>query len=476
MLSRWRTEYIAAAGGAVAAGLLFVVAHAVLPDDAYITLNYARNLAEAGHWGMLADRSSNTATSPLNVWLLAAGTLISGRPVLAVGLVLVACLSLVGWWSARLARELELSPLLPVALVGLLATSPLLVSTIGLETYLGVTVLVGVARYAVAGRQLATGVLCGLAVLTRPDLAVPAGVLVLGLVAWRRWALVAAVGAAVVLPWHVFAWYRLGGFLPDTVWFKTGDQWDGYTFTDGWVRYALLAPAPTVLALLPAVIGLLTVGWWLLSGYRHPARRLALVFATAGAAHWAAFAALKTAPYPWYLAPSAVCLMVTAAVTAAALRWRRAAAEMVGAVLVGCAVFLGSWHWQWGPLNANWGTAQQYAAIGHGVAAITRHDEVLVHYEVGTPAFFCPCRMVEWFGDRALADRLIADRVTNTGPILGALMRWNFAHRAPTPPPHPRWLLQPGKPAAAVASWPIGGIMDRPLTWVSLIPLSRTTE
>src|SRR5947209_11731200 len=211
MLSRWRMEYIAAAGGAVAAGLLFVVAHGVLPDDAYITLNYARNLAEAGHWGMLADRSSNTATSPLNVWLLAAGTLISGRPVLAVGLVLVACLGLVGWWSARLARELELSPVLPVALVGLLATSPLMVSTIGLETYLGVTVLVGVARYAVAGRPLATGVLCGLAVLTRPDLAVPAGVLVLGLVAWRRWARVAAVGAAVALPWPLFAVYRLGG-------------------------------------------------------------------------------------------------------------------------------------------------------------------------------------------------------------------------------------------------------------------------
>ena len=82
--------------------------------------------------------------------------------------------------------------------------SPLLVSTIGLETYLGVTALVGVARYAVAGRPLATGVLCGLAVLTRPDLAVPAGVLVLGLVAWRRWAVVAVVGATTLSVLAVF--------------------------------------------------------------------------------------------------------------------------------------------------------------------------------------------------------------------------------------------------------------------------------
>src|SRR5262245_37678968 len=214
MLIKWRMEYVAVASGVAAAGVVFAVAHTVLPDDAYITLGYARNLAEAGHWGMLADRSSNTATSPLNVWLLAAGTLVTGRAVLAVGLVLVACLGLVGWWSAWLARELGLSPVLPAAVVGLLVTSPLLVSTIGLETYLGVTALVGVARYAVVGRPLVTGVLCGLAVLTRPDLAVPAGVLVVGLVAWRRWAVVAVVGAGVVLPWYLFAWYRLGGFLP----------------------------------------------------------------------------------------------------------------------------------------------------------------------------------------------------------------------------------------------------------------------
>ncbi|MCA1705162.1 MAG: hypothetical protein LC808_18655, partial [Actinobacteria bacterium] len=98
-------------------------------------------------------------------------------------------------------------------------------------------------------------------------------------------------------------------------------------------------------------------------------------------------------------------------------------------------------------------------------------EEVLVRYEVGTPAFFCRCPMVEWFGDRALTDQLIAGRVASAGPMLGAVMRWNFAHRTPTPPPRPRWLLEAGKPAAAVASWPVGGMGDRPLTWVSLTPI-----
>jgi hypothetical protein len=169
-----------------------------------------------------------------------------------------------------------------------------------------------------------------------------------------------------------------------------------------------------------------------------------------------------------------VCLTVTAAVTAAALLWRRAAAGIVGAVLVGSAVFLGSWHWQWGPLNANFGTAGQYAAIGRGVAAITGGEEVLVRYEVGTPAFFCRCPMVEWFGDRALTDQLIAGRVASAGPMLGTVMRWNFAHRTPAPTPRPRWLLEAGKPAPAVASWPVGGMVDRPLTWVSLTPIVQS--
>src|SRR5438093_951726 len=61
----------------------------------------------------------------------------------------------------------------------LLGTSPVLVSTVGLETYLGIAVLLGVAAAALRGQVALTGVLCGLAVLTRPDFAVPAAVLAL---------------------------------------------------------------------------------------------------------------------------------------------------------------------------------------------------------------------------------------------------------------------------------------------------------
>lgn len=77
------------------------------------------------------------------------------------------------------------------------------------------------ARYALAGRPVLVGLLCGLAVLVRPDMAVPAGLLVLVLLPWRRWMPVASVAALVCLPWHVFSWRFLGGFVPDTTWIKT---------------------------------------------------------------------------------------------------------------------------------------------------------------------------------------------------------------------------------------------------------------
>ena len=68
--------------GALIGAVMFYVAHRGLVDDAYITLSYARNVAEHLHWGMIPAEESNTATSPLNVVLLAVATWITARKVL----------------------------------------------------------------------------------------------------------------------------------------------------------------------------------------------------------------------------------------------------------------------------------------------------------------------------------------------------------------------------------------------------------
>lgn len=467
--------------GALAGLAVFLLAHRALPDDAYITMGYARNLAETGHWGLLADRASNTATSPLNVWLLAAVTAPTGRPVLAVAALLVASTSAAGWWADGLRRELGLPRAMPYLVVAVLASSPLLVSSVGLETFLGAAVLLGVARYATAGRVVATGLLVGVAVLVRPDLAVPAGVLALVLPAVptvRRGVMTALVAAAVALPWHLVSWVLLGGFLPDTLWFKSGDPWqlDGRTwvFADGWGFYAHTEPVATVLAGLPAAAGLVAALVWSLTGRGLPGRRAALGFATAGAAHWLAYAALGTAPYSWYLAPSAVCWSVTAVLAACAsasarpglLAWAPLGA--LGGVVAASAAFLVlAWPWALAPLSTNWGSAGQYAAMATELGRVTRGEPVSSEGEIGAVTYFCRCPVLDWFGDRARTDALIGSRVGAGSPVTRAVASWNFRFREPTPPTPTRWALVPGDVQGAVARWRLDNA-DRHARWVSL--------
>src|SRR5207248_1844145 len=78
------------AAAAVASVLVFLLVSGHLIDDAYITLSYAKNLAFHGHWGLIEDGTANTATSPLNVLVLAAVTFFVRDAVFAAGVVFVA--------------------------------------------------------------------------------------------------------------------------------------------------------------------------------------------------------------------------------------------------------------------------------------------------------------------------------------------------------------------------------------------------
>ncbi|MFD0637274.1 hypothetical protein ACFQ9X_42600 [Catenulispora yoronensis] len=75
---------------ATLSALVFLACHRALIDDSYITLGFVRNVALHGHWGLISSRVSNTATSPLNVLVLAAVTVVVRSPVGAVGIVEVA--------------------------------------------------------------------------------------------------------------------------------------------------------------------------------------------------------------------------------------------------------------------------------------------------------------------------------------------------------------------------------------------------
>ena len=196
--------------GALVGAVVIYVAHRGLVDDAYITLSYVRNVAEHLHWGMIPTEESNTATSPLNVVLLALATWVGGvtgelRPVLGLGILTVALSAAMAVWAAQIARRINVSGAWSLAVLALVFANPFVNSALVLEVVPIAAFLTGLTARAVHGRRLAFGVLAGLLVLTRPDLGIVVAVVYLVTPALRRhfW-VVPLTAIAVVLPWYAF--------------------------------------------------------------------------------------------------------------------------------------------------------------------------------------------------------------------------------------------------------------------------------
>ncbi|MEN3271123.1 hypothetical protein [Pseudonocardia sp.] len=446
---RDRAHWWTAGYGVVAGTILFLIAYRGLMDDAHITLGYARNLAFHWHWGLTEFRTANTATSPLNVWLLAAATFVTRNPVLAVGVVLIASTAATGWWSALIARWLHLSPwLLSGLVVSFLVVNPLFVSTVGMETYLGVAVLLGVGWASLSGRTAATGVLCGLAVLCRPDLVVPAAALALGLRQKRGTGRVrvlgrvAVVAAAVALPWHVFSWITLGGFIPDTFAIKTaaGQFGPGETFLTGLYGMAQIWTRAFLLLFATVAAGLIALLAWIRlwsQGQLTAAGRAAIIFGLGGIAHFTAFALVGVPPYHWYYCPAVGLLIISAAISltaAAHLNWPRAGIAVVGAaaLLIGTSAGLllaAPVPWDKPIIFGNWATAQQYAAAGRDLSRMIPRGETVGGFgEIGVVSFYCDCDIIDPFTDRSKAMDIIREREAKAGPIMGTLLALNYAN------------------------------------------------
>ena len=173
---------------------------------------------------------------------------------MAVGVLFVGSAVLAARWLAELAADTRLSPALPAVAVGSLLVNPLLLSTVGLEPYFTAALWRGCCATAWPAVPVAFGVLAGLSVLARPDIAVV--VVVVALVLRPGWLRAIGAALAVTLPWYVFSWFALGSALPDTLLMKANDAWDVFGFWNGPLLYLLEFPAATALSFLPVLAGL----------------------------------------------------------------------------------------------------------------------------------------------------------------------------------------------------------------------------
>lgn len=452
------------AGVAVAATAVFLLVSRALIDDAYITMAYARNLAFHLHWGLIADETANSATSPLNVIALGAITAVVRDAVVAVGVLFVVAVVLAARWLADLAADTGLGRALSVVAVGSLLVNPLLLSSVGLEPYLTAALLTGLLRYGVARRATAFGVVAGLTVLARPDTAVV--VIVVALVLRPGWARAIVAALAVTLPWYVFSWFVLGSALPDTLVMKVGNTWSAYGFWNGPLLYLAVFPVATTLAFLPVLVGLAVLAGLLVVRLRAawaPWQRAAAAAGLGAVGHYGVYGLLHTAPHHWYYAPLIVGTTLCAAIFAVRTRW-----PVVGAAGLACAALVVALQhgvpWVRTPISTNWATAAEYERMGADLHAIVGADAVESPGEIGTLAYYCDCAIVDGFSDRGRVIGAIEAR-ERAGGLGARLLRLNYAHldRDQTPRPvDDRLRYQARMSAVGPQQWPVDDWADGP--------------
>jgi 4-amino-4-deoxy-L-arabinose transferase-like glycosyltransferase len=469
-----RDPAIGALLGAVLGVVVCWLMQRAFGDDALITVSYARTLAESGTWGVYPGITANTQTSPLNAWLLAAGMVVFDQPLLVASGFAVVCLAACGWLAVELARRVGVAPAGGWLAVCVIATSPVLTATIGLEAYLGAAVLLGLALVALDGRAVATGVLCGLAVLTRPDLAVPAAVLALGVLVappaghrtrLRRLAglgAVVGVAALVALPWHVWSWFHLGGAVPDTTWVRTGDP-SGATILPAVPGWLLAFPVPTAGSALPVALALVAA---LVAVWR-PRRRWAvavLLLVAAGWAHLGALELIGAQGAGWYYGPVVACSAAALGIAVGAVG--KPVLAGVGAAVVvllagAGAATSGELPWTSAPLVANLGLTSHYAEVARQLPALTGGEPVSGPGELGALAYYgAPVATLDFLSEPARTDEVMRARAAEGG-LRAELMRLNGIHRRSPPPIRTRWSLDFVDPAAAtgrvVRVWQVDG-------------------
>jgi hypothetical protein len=299
--------------GLIAAGIWLAVMNEFRLDDSFITYRYARNLAQGVGLVYNPGETVLSTTAPLYAILLAGLSLIVPDFHVLGSLIGVVSIVVGGWMVSRLAERYLSSGLRLWAGLVYVLSSPLWLA-LGMETALWIGLVLAGIDMAQRERWGASGLLIGLAMLVRPDAALP-GALLFAVAVFttavrfqttRKWwqPVVYFPGSAAV-PLVLFAgWAMLtyGSPIPVTLGAKgaqaelgiTGlgvgvTAWEGLRL----ILRSLMEQSPLyVVVVLLALFGaasslplpvVIVVGW--------------------GALHLLAYMVLGVAPYRWYYAP-----------------------------------------------------------------------------------------------------------------------------------------------------------------------------
>lgn len=461
----WSIVLPVLAVAAVPVWLYLQIFREVLIDDTFITLQYVRTLRDYGVWGFFPWEVTNTVTSPLNVILTAATSLIVDDVVQAAlllatieALVLLGTLLLL---SQHIAQTYAFGAISFIAIL----LNPLLISTLGLEPLLYTTLFVAGIYAYIVGKPTALAILLGLLTLTRPDgfLLFP---IMLGavLVAGHRSAQTQPSGSArstigsllriagrlcltyslCLTPWYLYSWIYLGSLVPLTLLIKRGQgTWDGYNFFNGALFYYQKYPAEVRGTVLLAPFALLC-----LRLNNSKARVVAGILFLFSSIYFIAYVLLGVPPYHWYFVPVVMPWLLLGILGLTSLIQRLGSHHpllirsglyifpfslaLTGLLFVTNGKLLQS------PIHTNWATHNRYREIGRWLHDnVDAQANIQVRGEIGTVAYYSERRLVDVFSCRVGNPETIRQIAALRGVrhfLARTNFRWLRTDSACTPP------------------------------------------
>jgi hypothetical protein len=387
-------------------------------DDAFIVYRYGQNLAEGRGLVFNANERVWGSTTVLWVFVSALVHRMFGHEATPSVMAAIGCLA----WTAQAVIIYALCCKANQPLIGILAASAIALGSagsfcwVGLETNLAFALGLGTIHAALAQRWRIAATLAALAILSRPDMAIPA--LLSLLLAWqrlglRRAARHAALSVALLAPWYVYQAVHFGSSLSSSMTAKLGHSTVGH--------YAL-----HIVSIVPAELLGMVTGWsaplvalyatplvWPLVVYGAVAiirldRRLFVLPAWL-VMHFAGYLAWRPLTnQSWHMYPAVAisCLLCCAAIVAIARRIREAklirsvALPLVALTLALLSILRMVSFATVGQQSIFWFGGRD--AAYRKAAAIIREqsspDDVVAAGEVGTLAYYSDAIVLDWNG------------------------------------------------------------------------------
>ena len=405
-----------------------------LVDDSFIVLRYVKTILQSGTWGMLPGYTANTATSPLNVLLLVLITFLVKSEIYAVVILCTVCLCIAMAMLSSISRKFFSNELYGLLAVTAVIFNPFIVSTMGLEAILFLTIFIISFYCFISMKWLLLALSLGLLTITRAD-----GILIFGIylvfvpAGKNRWSTV-FVYLLSIAPWYLFSWICLGSLLPDTLFIKLWQkEWWGLNFFNGLSHYLTKYPVETVLSF--CFLPLVFISFFAKNVFKKQYFILGLI----GILHFICYSLLHVPPYHWYYSIEIVVVIILGSFSVGlfcekallshssrnVIRWILIILFLIPPVGSFYLSFKDNFCFKEMPIHTNWATREQYETVALWLNKFHKGASILQQGEIGTLAFYSDCFLFNEFSDR----RIITERVstkTKESPFLSLLYKANF--------------------------------------------------